>query len=152
MITICDVLLSGLELPGGVGLWGGLWAWCMPCTLVQTGMYALPEMEMGSRMLCLPCLLHVFFSLPLKLWHEARPWKEPNAQRKSRCSCRLTVLSLPMRATWMSRARFQETVFRFLLRPAGSEIVSPDLGSLSTDLLGFGAGLKWCKKCVNATF
>lgn len=54
--------------------------------------------------------------------------------------------SLPVRAKWLSRARFQETNLQVPSRPAGSEIVSLNLRSLSTDTLGFEVDLKLSKK------
>lgn len=54
--------------------------------------------------------------------------------------------SLPVRAKWLSRARFQETNLQVSSSPAGSEIVSLNLRSLSADTLGFEADLKLYKK------
>lgn len=54
--------------------------------------------------------------------------------------------SLPVRAKWLSRARFQETSLQIPPRPAGSEVASLNLRSLSTDALGFEADLKLSKK------
>lgn len=51
--------------------------------------------------------------------------------------------SLPVRAKWLSRARFQETSLQIPPRPAGSEVVSLNL---SADALGFEADLKLSKK------
>lgn len=142
-VTVCDILdiSSRASCCGGVGLW----VWWEPGLRHQStmGCMPLPETGMGSRMLCLPHLFHVSSSLPLNLRCKALPWQEPIANTGAVAA--VLCSDLPVRAKWLSRARFQETSLQIPRRPAGSEIIALNMKSLSADALGFEADLKLSK-------
>lgn len=139
----CDILdvSSRASCCGGVGVW---WEHGVYLRHQSTmGCVPLPETGMGSRMLCLPHLFHVSSSLPLNLCCKALPWQEPMANTGAVAA--VLCSDLPVRAKWLSGARFQETSLQIPTRPAGSEIIALNMKSLSADALGFEADLKLSK-------